>query len=479
MSERRTQGTGSLKEINGKWVGRVRVPGRKNPVKRVVGLARLPGGREGLTKPQAEREWAQIMGELTSAPPPTVGRLTLESAGVRLLTELEIGGKRKTTRQAYESTLRFHLVPYFTGTPPLKSRNKWDGRVNTPRRVGLADITGEDVERYIKSKLGTGRAVKSVFNDVAVLNRVFTFARQKWHLRYNPVEEVTRPRDPNRVDEIRYLKDEEVAAVLRGTADCHRHTPDVRARMLRMTDLRSEGLHWKQIAAALGVAEATVYYYRDHDPDEIDGDRLMMAYLDRALYETAAFTGMRQGELIALRRKDVRFVEEVIVVSRSYKDGEYTMPKNGKARNVPLLDSVARALAIWFDQSPYKADDDLAFAHPETGHPLDDSKLLKRFKATLVRAGVEEHRFHDLRHTYATWLVTIGTDLSEIQELMGHADIKTTMRYARFRPSGDQKERLQKRAEAHAARVHTLGHKLSETGVNSATPNPMNTGDLL
>ncbi|MDQ2760527.1 MAG: tyrosine-type recombinase/integrase [Actinomycetota bacterium] len=51
------------------------------------------------------------------------------------------------------------------------------------------------------------------------------------------------------------------------------------------------------------------------------------------------------------------------------------------------------------EDSAYKRDDDLVFAHPATGKPIDRSKLLKRFKAALRRADVRDVRFHDLRHT--------------------------------------------------------------------------------
>jgi integrase len=75
------------------------------------------------------------------------------------------------------------------------------------------------------------------------------------------------------------------------------------------------------------------------------------------------------------------------------------------------------------------------FAHPQTGSPLDRSKLSKRFKAACRDAGVCEVKFHDLRHTFATRLAASGQPMRTIQEFLGHADSKTTQIYAHYAPS--------------------------------------------
>lgn len=438
-SSRARRGSGSIFEKHGAYYGKWRIGGRM--VTRKIGPKRPEGTRDGLTKVQAQRRLNEMMADTGAGLAQMAERITLEEAGRRLLADMQLKGKKRSTRSAYESTLRVHLVP------------------SLPAELGK--ITGEDVERYMLVKLNGGRAVKSVFNDVAVLNRVFTFARRKrWVLTPNPVEEVERPRDPYLTDEVRYFRPEEVAALVRSCADCSRHTPEVRERMCRLPALRAEGLSWKACAGRLGVSESTVHYYRAHDLDEQDPERVKLAALDAALIETAVYTGLRQGELIALRWRDVDFAGENLYVERSRSRGEFVRPKSGRSRRVPLLDNVARTLARHSQQSSYVGENDLVFAHPETGKPLDPSKLLKRFKATCIRAGLDERPFHDLRHTYATRLATLGVDLIELQGFMGHQDIKTTMRYARFMPSGDTKSRLQARFDAAD---HKMDHKLSET----------------
>jgi integrase len=101
---------------------------------------------------------------------------------------------------------------------------------------------------------------------------------------------------------------------------------------------------------------------------------------------------------------------------------------------------VATELELLFQASRWKRDDDLVFAHPETGNPIDRSRLLKRFKAALRRADVRAVRFHDLRHTFGTRMAAEGVPMRVLQELMGHRGFKTTLIYADYAPSEREAE---------------------------------------
>src|SRR3712207_5395598 len=114
-------------------------------------------------------------------------------------------------------------------------------------------------------------------------------------------------------------------------------------------------------------------------------------------------TGLRQGELIALRWRDVDWTAGVIRVRQAYTRGVLGKPKSRRSeRAVPMADAVAQALEHHFKRSLYTADDDLVFPHPHTGNYYVASTLLDRFKDAVRRAGVRQVRFHDLRHTFAT-----------------------------------------------------------------------------
>ena len=116
--------------------------------------------------------------------------------------------------------------------------------------------------------------------------------------------------------------------------------------------------------------------------------------------------------------------------------GEFSDPKSADSgRSVPMAERVAvgacgaaRALPV----TPVTGD--LVFCHPETGKPLDRSKLVRRFKQALERADVHRITFHELRHTFGTRMAASGAPMRTLQHWMGHADSKTTQIYAHYQP---------------------------------------------
>ncbi|MHC4621322.1 MAG: tyrosine-type recombinase/integrase [Planctomycetota bacterium] len=150
---------------------------------------------------------------------------------------------------------------------------------------------------------------------------------------------------------------------------------------------------------------------------------------ERALYAAAAEhlrpvlvvalnTGLRRGELLTLQWEQVDMHEKVITVKHS---------KSGKVRYVPLNDMVWNYLHA----QPGGHDKGPVFTFQ--GNPVASIKTA--FAAAVRRAGIPPLRFHDLRHTFATRMVLAGADLPTVQELMGHASITTTRRYAHPAPS--------------------------------------------
>jgi integrase len=153
---------------------------------------------------------------------------------------------------------------------------------------------------------------------------------------------------------------------------------------------------------------------------------------DAAIFLAAAFTGLRMGELLALRWRDVDFTGTSIRVRASYYLGQLTTPKSGKVRAVPLAPAVATALAGIGQRKDWVGDDDLVFVGTAGGY-LDGSALRRRYKAALAAAGLRPLRFHDLRHTFGTRMIG-KADIRRVQEWMGHADVQTTMRYLHYAP---------------------------------------------
>src|SRR5436305_5738035 len=102
-----------------------------------------------------------------------------------------------------------------------------------------------------------------------------------------------------------------------------------------------------------------------------------------------------------MRWGDVDFEARKVRVVSPYVRGEFGDPKSaGSGRSVPMAERVAVALRELRAESVYSRDRDLVFCHPETGKPLDRSKLVRRFKQAIDRAGGHRITVHELRHTF-------------------------------------------------------------------------------
>jgi integrase len=110
--------------------------------------------------------------------------------------------------------------------------------------------------------------------------------------------------------------------------------------------------------------------------------------LDHALYMTAVMTGLRQGELIALRWRDVDWTANRIRVRRNYSRGEFGTPKSRRSsRSVPMIDKLADELRTVYGRTHRRDPDDLVFAHPATGNVLAKCSVYCRMQQTLKAAG--------------------------------------------------------------------------------------------
>jgi len=152
----------------------------------------------------------------------------------------------------------------------------------------------------------------------------------------------------------------------------------------------------------------------------------------RDIVLVALNTGMRKGEIFNLKWQDVDLDLRMIHVSDS---------KNYEARDIPMNDILYKTLKALREKA--EEGQEYVFVNPKTGRPYD---LKRSFKTALKRAGIEDFTFHDLRHTFASHLVMNGVDLMTVKELLGHKDIKMTMRYSHLSP--DHKRVAVKRIEA-------------------------------
>ena len=162
------------------------------------------------------------------------------------------------------------------------------------------------------------------------------------------------------------------------------------------------------------------------------------------LFLCAPRTGIRQGELIALKGIDLDFTNRLIDVQRNISRGKVTLPKNGKTRKVDMSKQLAAVLgdllsrkraAALRKEMENPADErrdaaavvngvmeDWLFNTPK-GARLEPSNLRKVFNKLLTDAKVRRVRLHDLRHTFATALIEQGEGLAYVRDQMGHSEL--------------------------------------------------------
>jgi integrase len=179
---------------------------------------------------------------------------------------------------------------------------------------------------------------------------------------------------------------------------------------------------------------------------------------DAAVFVVAAYTGLRQGELCALRWGDVDFAKRLVHVRRNLPaHGVEREPKSGTVRSVPLVDRAAAVLDRLSRRERWTGEHDHVFVNA-LGGPVDHARLRIRFREARDQAGLKRLRFHDLRHTFGTLAVRVFP-LTDVKAYMGHADIQTTMLYVHHVPQHDAAERL-----SAALREETMPHPVTAGG---------------
>jgi integrase len=231
--------------------------------------------------------------------------------------------------------------------------------------------------------------------DLAALRAAFARAVEWGHMSSNPLQRYRRgSEDGNAV--IRFLSTDEE----RRLRDALKSRDDLRR------DARNSANEWRRqrgyhLWSSLGV-------YTDH----------LTPFVLLALN-----TGLRRGELLNLRWRDINLKRALLTV-------EGGGSKSGQTRHLPLNTEAKLMLEVWKGGSVEA--DALVFPGPDPDSPMTEAK--KGWGTLLVAADVSNFRFDDLRHTFASKLVMAGVDLNTVRELLGHTTIAMTLRYAHLAP---------------------------------------------
>ena len=184
--------------------------------------------------------------------------------------------------------------------------------------------------------------------------------------------------------------------------------------------LFSKAIEWNKAkenpAKKVRLLKGEVKRVRYLMPDEVQ--TLLSNCIDhlRPIVTVAVHTGLRRSEIFNLRHDQVNFEQGIISILDT---------KNHERKDVPMNETVKAVLKGIENNGPY-------FFCNANGKPFIDVR--ESFHSALKRSGIENFRFHDLRHTFASNLVMAGEDLNTVRELLGHKDLKMTLRYAHLAP---------------------------------------------
>lgn len=269
-----------------------------------------------------------------------------------------------------------------------------------------AAITTREIGDFLRSLDARGCKPRTVNRHRQLLSAAFNYGMRDdtYGLSTNPVAGTTKRREPP-------------PAVL------DFYEPEEVEQLVRAAEL---GAHRAATIANIGG-------------EELEARRLEDSQ-DAALYRIAAFTGLRLGELLALRWEDVDLQARRLIVHRALSAGVEGPTKSWQARFIPLADAAAQPLESLLAREDFTGPTDFVFCNRH-GQALSGAALRRRFKKTTEAAGLRIVRFHALRHGAGS-LVARQADPRWVQGFLGHSKITTTERYLHAKARPEDVERL-------------------------------------
>jgi integrase len=259
----------------------------------------------------------------------------------------------------------------------------------------LADITQWDARKYEQDKSKAGLSRSTIDRQVRDLKTALSKAAEWGIIENSPLAGMKQGKaDKN--GRVRYLSEAEEKQ-LRAALD---------GRQAKQRIERQQYNKWR--------------HERRMEPLPLMDGRYT-DYLE-PLVVLAVNTGLRRGELFNLEWADINLKGRLLTVQGGGA-------KSGQTRHIPLNEEAFGVLVAWRNQAGGNL---LVFPSPVTSKRLDN--INKSWRNLVNAAGVEDFRFHDLRHHFASSLVMAGADLNTVRELLGHASLDMTLRYSHLAP---------------------------------------------
>ena len=344
--------------------------------------------REVAEGQQAEREEAERRATVRVLPGEWLEWLT------------EVRGAKPSTIQDYQYLVGEPGVPYKRGNRVTA------GRIMTAFGDRRYDqVTTTEVSAFLRSLDRDGLSPRNVNKHRQVLAGIFSYACRDdtYGLEVNPVARTDKRREdpPAALD---YYEVHEVEALARA---CERGEQRVGRQILDPHEL----------AARTG-----------EDRQDAEAFRLLF------------YTGLRLGEMLALRWEDVDLTDRMLLVRRALSAGQETLPKGATSWFVPLSSPAVEALARLANRDEFIGANDYVLANRFSRH-LESTSLRARYQRGCAAAGLRPVRLHDLRHAAGS-LVARTNNPVFVRDFLGHAKLSTTDRYlsAKLRP--EEFERL-------------------------------------
>jgi integrase len=179
----------------------------------------------------------------------------------------------------------------------------------------------------------------------------------------------------------------------------------------------------------LKAAKATVEFYEPEAYERLVKAAEAVSPAAQLAVLLGGDAGLRLGEILALEWGDIDFARGLLHVARADWRGEVGSPKSGKPRIVPMTARLAAVLRV------HRGVGRARVVCCSDGSPLDRDRLKRLMAEAQREAGLEENgRVHILRHTFGARLAIVGAQPKAIQEVMGHSDLTTTLRYMHLTP---------------------------------------------
>ena len=276
----------------------------------------------------------------------------------------------------------------------ISALKKHFGEFLTRRPDTLTIFELEKWQMFMRS--GTSPVKFITINKYAgALKAMLNWAEERNLIKENPIRKLKKLKEIDSLEITRYLTDDE------------------RNRLMATLDKREQKIKESRRLTRL------------HNDKKYLPDLKDVYFVDsfKPIVLIALNTGIRRKALFSLRWEDVDFNAETILLRA-------VNAKTKKTLIIPMNDIVSDTLKQWQEQTGRERG--LIFPNPQTGKPYTNCN--SSWEALLKEAKIENYRWHDMRHDFASRLVIMGVDLNTVRELLGHSEMKMTQRYAHLSP---------------------------------------------